>query len=129
MKKLLTLMAIFTVALTSCSSDDEFETSTLDGTTWCVEYDESQKINDMKMEVKVYIGYDFTKSNVESKIGAAVMIDGKAGKYEYDIKDGKYSYNPPKIKMTIDNETIVGTISGNKMTLTDEGEILVLTKK
>ena len=122
-------MAVFTIALTSCSSDDEFETTTLEGTTWCVEYDESQEINDMKMDIKVYVGYDFTKSSVESKIGAAVIIDGKAGKYEYDIDKGTYSYNPPKIKMTIDNETIVGTISGNKMTLTDEGEILVLTKK
>ncbi|MBE9488033.1 MAG: hypothetical protein IMY73_02515 [Bacteroidetes bacterium] len=129
MKKLLTLMAIFTIALTSCNKDNEPEIQTLDGTSWNSKFKSHIEESGVSLDIMASVGFIFEKDIVKAKIGAAAIIDGKTTPYKYITRNGTYTYNPPKVSITINGETSEGTISGNKMNLIDEGKEIILTKE
>lgn len=110
MKKILFLLAILPIfVFTACSSDDDENDYSLDGTTWINDEDGLRELKFAKQ--------DFTFRYVYEN--------------EEDNDAGTYTYNPPIVSFTAVNretnkvETQSGTIQGNRLTF---GEV-VYTKK
>lgn len=110
MKKILFLLAMLPMFLfTACSSDDDENDYSLDGTTWINDEDGLRELKFAKKEFTFKYVYE----------------------NEEDNDAGTYTYNPPIVSFTAVNretnkvETQSGTIQGNKLTF---GEV-VYTKK
>jgi len=116
-KAIIVLMIIFTVVISSCKKDDNSNTNNLAGTTWVcnISSDGRNYIYTMK----------FTSSTVCT---LNMAVEGVAILYT-----GTYTYEPPMItiELKIDGDTtsISGTINGNSMTLTDDGDTIVFNKQ
>ncbi|MDR1201425.1 MAG: hypothetical protein LBL58_07345 [Tannerellaceae bacterium] len=102
MKRILfTLVLILPFVFNSCSNDDD-DAPSLDGTTWeCKFMDEGSQVEQT---------FEFTKDKVK-------FTFRETGYEENNTETGTYTYNPPKIFITIQNETVEGTVDGNKLIL------------
>ncbi|MDR1347142.1 MAG: hypothetical protein LBJ63_01740 [Prevotellaceae bacterium] len=103
------------VALTSCSKDDEVDApDSLTGTTWVF----SEGGNSLTVSFPTDMLYELSMSGPD--------IDEMDGM-------GFYTYSRPKVTLKLgigdDAEEIIGTVNGNKLMLTYEGDNLTLTKK
>ncbi len=112
MKKLFAIMVALAaiVAFASCNKNDDNKNSIV-GTGWSA----TQEGNTATIE--------FT-SGTTCKL--TEYYEGKS-----DFRNGTYVYNAPNISISIPSEALnfFGTIDGNKMNLTEEGEVyLVFTK-
>ncbi|GHU61547.1 hypothetical protein FACS1894123_01080 [Bacteroidia bacterium] len=109
----------------SCSKDDD-DVKSLKGTSWL--YEEEKVVNGVSMALGIEL--DFTTNNqvdlnviVGGASNDAIVIAGiSAGTYSY-------SYNHPAVTITVDSEKLVGTVNGNKLTLSDGEDVLVFNKE
>ena len=114
MKKLFAIMVALAaiVAFASCNKNDDNKNS-LVGTTWVGKIDYAT----LTIEFK-------TKTD-------CALISTYEG--ESETINASYVYNAPNISITVTQEghteTISGTVDGNKMSLTEDEETVVFTKK
>lgn len=116
-KAIIVLMVIFTVVISSCKKDDNSDSNNLVGTTWV-----GNESSDGR-------SYTYTMKFTNSTVCTLNMaVEGVAILYT-----GTYTHEPPMItiELKIDGVStlISGTINGNSMALTDDGDTIVFTKQ
>ena len=119
MKKLtFILVALMATVFSACSSDDDNDSNSLDGTTWVADdEDEIRTLKFQKTTVTLIYQYD---ANGDGVINAA---DGQKE------STGTYSVDGDKITIKEGKVTSQGTISGNKMVLSADGDSVTYYKK
>jgi hypothetical protein len=108
MKKLLLLLLIIPFVFGSCSKDDE----SLDGTTWEAYENEDGYI--YKSTV-IFSKSTYNESGYEEYNGRRSEFSGT----------GTYTYDHPNVIFTEDRDTYTGIISGNKMTVGEDGIVYI----
>jgi len=107
------LMAVICIGLmTSCEKDpvptgNTNNTESLVGTSW--KYTE--------MDYDPYYGYTEYSVIITFTSGNAFTWKTYEDDYLEDSETGTYTYKKPTITLTLDEETVSGTVSGNKMTI------------
>lgn len=119
MKKLtFILVVLMATVFSACSSDDDNDSNSLDGTTWVADdEDEILTLKFQKTTVTLIYQYDANRDGV---INAA---DGQ------DESTGTYSVDGDKITIKEGKVISQGTISGNKMVLSADGDSVTYYKK
>lgn len=119
MKKLtFILVALMATVFSACSSDDDNDSNSLDGTTWVA--DDEDEIRTLKFQ-KTTVTYIFQHdTNGDGVINAA---DGQ------EESTGTYSLDGDKITIKEEKVTSQGTIFGNKIVLSADGDSVTYYKK
>ena len=116
-KALILFIVILTLVISSCKKDENSDPDNLTGTTWVGNYSSDGR------------NYLYTMKFTSSTVCTLNMaVEGVAILYT-----GTYTHEPPMItiKFIIDGDStlISGTINGNSMALTDDGEDILFTKQ
>ncbi len=121
MKKVIAMLLFAAAAaftLTACDDDnDRRGVDTLRGTTWVAE---SAILGD-KTTWTLTFPSD-TTFEVEMKDDDGQVYDSFSGTYMYDSSNST-------VMMSVDGDTMTGKVNGNKLSVNDEGDITVFTKK
>lgn len=116
MKKITFLLVAFMATmLCACSSDDDSSNS-LEGTTWVAD----------EGDVEVFT-LSFQKSTFKLTFVYDENLDGKPE--ETDTMSGTYSLDGSNVTLEGDGTKEYGSISGNKMTFSTDGDVVVYHKK
>jgi len=119
MKRIFSILAVVmtiaaTCLLTSCQKEEAKSSNPLAGTTWVADA--------IVAQATINFIDDTNVKYITTLAGQTVLT-----------MDGTYTYSEPKVTLNMSYQgqtaTIVGTISGNTLTMTEEGETIVYTKK
>lgn len=108
------MTVIAACSLTSCTKDEAKSSDSLSGTTWVAD----------AIIVKATIKFTSdTKVKYSTEMAGTPIVE----------MEGTYTYSKPTVtlKMSYQGQsaTLVGTISGNTLSMTEEGETVVYTKQ
>jgi len=112
---LIVLMTIVAAcSLTSCKKDEAKSSNPLAGTTWVAD----------AMVAQATIKFtDDTKVQLITAVGGQTLL----------TMEGTYTYSEPKVTLNLTysglTATFVGTVSGNTLTMTEDGQTVVYTKQ
>ena len=132
------LAALFVLPFTGCSKDDD-DNDSLVGTAWTTREERTGTEDGVTYHALTTATLRFkTKKDISLDSKVTFTVDGvTAGSYS-DIQRGTYTYDDKKGTLTIfyededddeEEQTLYFTISGNKLTITDEEESVVFTKQ
>ncbi|WP_294608024.1 lipocalin family protein [uncultured Bacteroides sp.] len=112
------LVVLMATVFSACSSDEDNDSNSLDGTTWVA--DDEDEIRTLKFQKTTFTYIFQHDTNGDGVINAA---DGK------DESTGTYSLDGNKITIKENQNTSQGTISGDKMVLSANGDSVTYYKK